>query len=371
MVSVAKTTLIGYGMLVSPEGSGRRDEGREGERPGRQMSHKQEGDRGHMKKATPERALVCATCGRTEHVSATCYYRRHPDANNGQTTWKESVPGKAWAARGFQTLPADRTLREGPAAPGRGENRGETIPLCISCNDLRASIPVDKDILILKININNNVIMCRTLLDTGSIQAKFVNVRTTEALGAAGIQAGTSGRVRVCGAVGGCAFSGSSVVFPLSINNEITGREEVVMLSDMVLDTEYDIIIGKPDVIKYLLIQTLWYAWANITAPTEIIVTGRPQLDTSREPRDIIATIGPADITTEPISEHVSLLDTSQKLATQPSDTRTIEPSWPHEPMQATLLDLPEPQAGPFTEPLTEPFTGRYEERPHEPTAYR
>jgi hypothetical protein len=108
MVSVAKTTLIGYGMLVSPEGSGRRDEVREGERPGRQMSHKQDGDRGHMKKATPERALVCATCGRTGHVSVTCYHRRHPDANNGQTTWKESVSGKAWAARGFRTLPAAR-----------------------------------------------------------------------------------------------------------------------------------------------------------------------------------------------------------------------------------------------------------------------
>jgi hypothetical protein len=131
----------------------------------------------------------------------------------------------------------------------------------------------------------------------------------------------------------------------------------------MVLDTpDYDIIIGKPDVIKYLLIQKLWYAWANITETTEIIVTGRPQLDTSREPRDTIATIGPADLTTEPISEHVSLIDTSQELATQPSDTRTIEPSWPHAPMQATLLDLPEPRAEPFIEPLTEPFTGRFVE---------
>jgi hypothetical protein len=200
-----------------------------------------------VKKAVPERALVCATCGKTGHVSATCYNRQHPDANHAHTTWKESVPGKAWAARGFTTLPADRTLRGGPAAPRRGENRGEMIPLCISCNNLRASIPIDKDILMLKININNNVIMCRTLLDTGSIQATFVNMRTAEALGAAGIQAGTNGRVRVCGAVGGCAFSGSNIVFPLSINNEITGGEEVVMLSAMVLNTpDYDIIIGKP-----------------------------------------------------------------------------------------------------------------------------
>jgi hypothetical protein len=91
--------------------------------------HKQGGNRSQGKKAAPERALVCATCGRTGHVSATCYHRRHPDANNAHTTWKKSVPGKAWVARGFATLPADRTLRGVPAAPGRGENRGEMIPL--------------------------------------------------------------------------------------------------------------------------------------------------------------------------------------------------------------------------------------------------
>jgi hypothetical protein len=105
-------------MLVSPEGNGRREEVREGERPGRQMErHKQGGDRGQVKKAVPERALVCATCGRMGHISATCYHRRHPDANHAQTTWKESVPRKAWAQRGHPTLPADRTLRGGPAAP--------------------------------------------------------------------------------------------------------------------------------------------------------------------------------------------------------------------------------------------------------------
>ena len=121
MVSVAKTTLIGYGMLVSTEGEGRREEVREGERPGCQMErHKQEGDRGQVKKAVLDKALVCATCGKTGHVSETCYHRRHPDANHAHCTWKESVPGKAWALRGHPTLPADRTLRGAPAAQGRG-----------------------------------------------------------------------------------------------------------------------------------------------------------------------------------------------------------------------------------------------------------
>ena len=58
--------------------------------------------------------------------------------------------------------------------------------------------------------------------------------------------------MRICGAVGGCAFSGSSMEFPLCIDNEVTTREEVIRLYAIVLDTpEYDIIIGKPDVIKY------------------------------------------------------------------------------------------------------------------------
>jgi hypothetical protein len=84
------------------------------------------------------------------------------------------VPGKAWAARGVMTLPPERTLKGGPVAPVKKENPGE-ISLCMACNDLRASIPLERDILILKVIINGITIMCRTLLDTGSIQATFVN----------------------------------------------------------------------------------------------------------------------------------------------------------------------------------------------------
>jgi hypothetical protein len=69
-------------------------------------------------------------------------------------------------------------------------------------------------------------------------------------LAAAGIPEGVRSRVRICGAVGGCAFSGSSMEFSLCIDNEVTNREEVIRLYAIVLDTpEYGIIIGKPDVI--------------------------------------------------------------------------------------------------------------------------
>jgi hypothetical protein len=90
---------------------------------------------------------MCHMWKNEAYVRMVCYHRRHPDANNAKTTWKESVPGRAWAARGFTILPADRTLRGGPVALGKGDNHGEMIPLCISCNNLRTSIPIDKDIL--------------------------------------------------------------------------------------------------------------------------------------------------------------------------------------------------------------------------------
>jgi hypothetical protein len=71
----------------------------------------------------------------------------------------------------------------------------------------------------------------------------------------------------------------------------------VIRLYAIVLDTpEYDIIIGKLDIIKYSLIQKLWYAWANITRPSIAITPPvRPLLDTSHGPAGVMATIGHAD----------------------------------------------------------------------------
>jgi hypothetical protein len=102
--------------------------------------HKYGRDRSQGKKAVSDRGLVCATCGRTGHMSVACYHRWHTTRTTRIPRGKKSVPGRAWAARGFTTLPVDRTLRGGPVAPGRGENHGELIPLFISCNILRASI---------------------------------------------------------------------------------------------------------------------------------------------------------------------------------------------------------------------------------------
>jgi hypothetical protein len=118
-VAMAKTTLIGLGMRVIQEGEVRREE--VGNRVSSQGGG---GDRGQGSKATPDHGLTCAMCGRTGHGSKVCLYYRHPDANTANIPWKDSMPGKAWAAKGVKVLPAERTLRGDPVAPAGRENQG-------------------------------------------------------------------------------------------------------------------------------------------------------------------------------------------------------------------------------------------------------
>jgi hypothetical protein len=93
-------------MRVTQDRDNKREEDRDETRVGsRVMNHEWGGDKGQGKKANPDKDVTCAMCGKTGHVSKACYHRRHPDANTANTPLKESVPGRAWAARGVMTLP--------------------------------------------------------------------------------------------------------------------------------------------------------------------------------------------------------------------------------------------------------------------------
>ena len=277
-VAKAKTTLLGLGMsiVISGERSDMQAEGRgQGGRGEHQGARRpSQGGAGGGPAVSPRFEGLCAMCGVGGHQSRVCPRNNHPDANRANMPWKDSEKGKAWAAKGAASLPATRTLSGGPL-PNAGA-AGKIIPACLSCNSLVSSIPVDRDVLLLRLEANDISIFCRTLLDTGSLQATFMNVRTARRLAAMGLHASVGRRVRVCGAVGGCAYSGSSIEFSLWINNEITNREEKIKLCAIVLDVpQYDIIVGKPDVIKYYLIQKLWFAWANIARPMDASIDTR------------------------------------------------------------------------------------------------
>jgi hypothetical protein len=109
-VSMAKTTLIGLGMRVTQNRDGRREEDREEVRAGSRVERLEgRGDKSQGKMVIPDRDVRCAMCGKTEHASKACHHRRHPEANTANTTWRNSVPGKAWTAKGVMILPTDRT----------------------------------------------------------------------------------------------------------------------------------------------------------------------------------------------------------------------------------------------------------------------
>jgi hypothetical protein len=49
-------------------------------------------------------------CGRQGHLVTDCLFKEHPDANKSHKPWKESDKGKAWGAKGRDSLPWDKTL---------------------------------------------------------------------------------------------------------------------------------------------------------------------------------------------------------------------------------------------------------------------
>jgi hypothetical protein len=56
------------------------------------------------------RSDTCDGCGRRGHIKSVCILKDHPDWNKSYGPWPDSDPGKAWAAKQRDTLPAKLTL---------------------------------------------------------------------------------------------------------------------------------------------------------------------------------------------------------------------------------------------------------------------
>jgi hypothetical protein len=122
------------------------------------------------------------------------------------------------------------------------------------------------------VRFNHHITTLLTLLDTGSLQGSYINQRALAKLRDVGLKAVASGQVRVCGALGGCARAAASVVIPLTVFNEIKGRDEVLSITAVILETPYELIIGKQDVIKYSLMYILWKAFSNTLTNAPLLV---------------------------------------------------------------------------------------------------
>ena len=105
-----------------------------------------------------------------------------------------------------------------------------------------------------RVLLNNKSISILTLIDSGALQANYLDHRTLQRLTSLGLtpRASTSNVCGIFGREGGCHNCRLSIVIPLTINSEVSGHEEVIVIEAHVLEGSlFPLIIGLPDIREY------------------------------------------------------------------------------------------------------------------------
>jgi hypothetical protein len=136
--------------------------------------------------------IIYAGCGRRGHVSRSCAFALHPDANKEYTTWVESSKEKTWKALEEDVLPNDRILGGDPL-PRDMVKAASMYPQtpCHCCNHLATSIP--RDVLDLRVRHNSHDTTLLMLIDTSSLHGSYINREALAKLKGVGIHAVASG----------------------------------------------------------------------------------------------------------------------------------------------------------------------------------
>jgi len=193
----------------------------------------------------------CKACGRAH--AGDCVLRDHPDRNWSNTvSWADSRQGQAWAAQGETTLPYGRLLNGTPFTSKhsrptkKGECRFLTATTSVVCND---SINNNSDFVPCTIfSIQGNTMMVDGFVDNGALGEDYISRETAEWLTSQGHKVCSCNK-RVCsGFRNMCSNSLGKVSFTLSFVNEITKSEEKIDLTAAVIESPFDIIIGRPTI---------------------------------------------------------------------------------------------------------------------------
>jgi hypothetical protein len=131
----------------------------------------------------------CRVCGRNHAQPCKFLAAGHPDANTSSSSWADSVKGKAWAAIGKSacefTTRLDGTNFEFNAASGdkkgsrpqhgkRPRSGKYDLLFAMECDDNDCyTVPIALHSAYIDSKLN-----CRMLIDTGALQANYVNLRT-------------------------------------------------------------------------------------------------------------------------------------------------------------------------------------------------
>ena len=259
--------------------------------------------------ATSSASALCRGCGKPSHVQQDCRNKDHPDFNSDpKLTWAESKYGKAWASDQppkyclqtyaskanpswkptqthsdagskrpgsgsgnsnqlskkpkpckSMTAPAVATLREQPPATSdtiRTE-RKQWQPTYY-CNTIAPKIPQRKDYLLTctissGTHLINRELEC--LVDTGALDRNYVSTEVGEMLIHLGAKKRDCDVPFICSCSSSVCFACRGIVqIAFTFHNELTGCQETVDLEASIVDSDFDIIIGRVDIYRHDLI---------------------------------------------------------------------------------------------------------------------
>ena len=203
---------------------------------------------------------VCYGCGRRQHKKLSCQLAKHPDFNQSTKAWDESVPGKAWSVKGQTVLPWAMTLSGQPWAhptkpdKKRGNDNIDYISLLHTSTFLNDYTITDATIPC-EITLNNNVYNVYALFDTGALQDNYINKTVATWLTSQG--ALTCGcRKLVCSAFSNvCQTVVGKLSFMLTFFNQLKKENEQLEISASIIDSPYELIIGRPSIRQYNLLS--------------------------------------------------------------------------------------------------------------------
>eukprot|EP01034_Spumella_vulgaris_P021859 gene21859-27931_t len=131
----------------------------------------------------------CDACGKENHKTSDCRFKhtlKHPDVNRSPQPWASSTKGKDWKEAGFDTLQGGRRIdgtrwfpeaqdgstqkggdrRSGAPGKGREQKQSDTTKLVV-CDTVQMTILV-----------NNKSLTISALVDTGALQANYIDTAT-------------------------------------------------------------------------------------------------------------------------------------------------------------------------------------------------
>lgn len=122
-------------------------------------------------------------------------------------------------------------------------------------NALQIADGLTDPLLLIKIQHSNETLTShRALIDTGALHNSYVSKATAEILAQHGAQAFPS-RHKVFSALGHSQETKRKFLVDIVVNNELTGEDETLPIEVQELDIDYDMIVGRPTINKYNLLE--------------------------------------------------------------------------------------------------------------------